>query len=589
MSDLEPPRPSLLRRLLFPLLILAVLCGAAYASYWAYGKLKGRQSRHLTKMATEYLQKNKAPEAEMSLETAIRLKPNNAEALRMLARLQGATGKGAESLETWQKLASSGEITLDDLAQYSMEASREGDQALAERLADAAATGGNTVLRHIIRANLLLSKNDIFGAEAEFRQAVEGDTTGNNRAMLARFLLTHRLNAETAPEIREMLSELSKRSDAIGLEALSTAITRGLVPPAELSVWTSALRVHPKATAQALLLADATDIQLQPETKPAVLAKMLERMKGAPVDDRAAGLQFLILMGEPVQTAGLLTRDEALNKRETLSLWLDAQSLTKNWPAILDILAQPNLPLPEHLSKLYRGRALVMSGKEAEGRAAYAEALQETAGGTRAEFLDTLAYLNLAGEDQLFDQGLQRALSDPATAKESFIRILPSLAMRQDAARTRRAYEIAAATSPELAKDLTLQNDLAYLGLLLDLPVDTKKIAFLSDANPRDFSFRITYALALLKAGKNKEALTLLENCEPDVHVDTLAPHQKAIVAIAMAANDRRNEALGVAAILPPQQLSKQEIELMRSYLTQTKTTPTPTPATPKKEASKKK
>jgi hypothetical protein len=588
MPDLDPPRRPLLRRLLFPLLILAVLSAAAYASYWAYGKLKGRQSRNLTKMAMEYLQQNKVAEAEMSLETAIRLKPNNAEALRVLARLQGATGKGAQSLETWQKLAASGGITLDDLAQYSMAASREGDQALAERLANAAAAGGNTVFKHVLRANLLLSKNDIPGAEAEFRQAVEVDTTGNSRAMLARFLLTRRLNAETAPEIREMLRELSKRPDALGLEALSTAITRGLVPPAELPVWTSALRLHPKSTAQALLLADATDIQLQPETKPAVLAKMLERMKGAPVDDRAAGLQFLILMGEPVQAAGLLTRDEAMNKRETLSLWLDAQSLTKNWPAILDALAQPNLPLPGHLAKLYRGRALVMSGKEAEGRAAYAEALQETAG-TKAEFLETLAYLNLAREDQLFDQGLQRALSDPATAKESFIRILPSVAMRRDAARTRRAYEIAAAASPELAKDLTLQNDLAYLNLLLGLPVDTKKIAFLSDANPRDFSFRVTYALALLKAGKSKEALTLLENCEPDVHVATLAPHQKAVVAIALAANERRNEALGVAAILPPQQLSVQEIELMRSYLAQSGTTPTPTPATPKKEAPKKK
>lgn len=588
MPDLDPPRRPLLRRLLFPLLILAVLSAAAYASYWAYGKLKGRQSRNLTKMAMEYLQQNKVAEAEMSLQTAVRLKPNNAEALRVLARLQGATGKGPQSLETWQKLAASGGITLDDLAQYSMAASREGDQALAERLANAAAGGGNTALKHVLRANLLLSKNDIPGAEAEFRQAVEVDTTGNSRAMLARFLLTRRLNAETAPEIREMLRELSKRPDAVGLEALSTAITRGLVPPAELPVWTSALRLHPKATAQALLLADATDIQLQPETKPAVLAKMLERMKGAPVDDRAAGLQFLILMGEPVQAAGLLTRDEAMNKRETLSLWLDAQSLTKNWPAILDALAQPNLPLPGHLAKLYRGRALLMSGKEAEGRAAYAEALQETAG-TKAEFLETLAYLNLAREDQLFDQGLQRALSDPATAKESFIRILPSVAMRRDAARTRRAYEIAAAASPELAKDLTLQNDLAYLNLLLGLPVDTKKIAFLSDANPRDFSFRVTYALALLKAGKSKEALTLLENCEPDVHVATLAPHQKAVVAIALAANERRNEALGVAAILPPQQLSVQEIELMRSYLAQSGTTPTPTPATPKKEAPKKK
>ena len=588
MPDLDPPRRPLLRRLLFPLLILVVLCVAAYASYWAYGKLKGRQSRHLTKMATEYLQKNKVAEAEMSLQTAVRLKPNNAEALRVLARLQGATGKGPQSLETWQKLAASGGITLDDLAQYSMAASREGDQALAERLANAAAAGGNTVFKHVLRANLLLSKNDIPGAEAEFRQAVEVDTTGNSRAMLARFLLTRRLNAETAPEIREMLRELSKRPDAVGLEALTAAITRGLVPPAELPVWISALRQHPKSTAQALLLADAADIQLQPETKPTVVAKMLERMKGASLEDRARGLQFLLRMEEPAQAASLLTRDEALKNRETLSLWLDAQSLTKNWPAVLDALSQPNLPLARHLTKLYRGRALLMSGKEAEGRAAFAEALQETEG-SKAEFLETLAYLNLVGEDQLFDQGLQRALSDPETAKESFLRILPSVASRRDAARTRRAYEMAAAASPELANDLTLQNDMAYLDLLLGLPVDIKKTAFLSEANPRDFSFRATHALALLKAGKNKEALSLLENCEPDIHVASLPPHQKAIVAIALAANGRRNEALGTASLLPPQQLSMQEFELVRSYLAQLETAATPTPTTPKKEAPKKK
>ena len=283
-------------------------------------------------MATEYLQKNKVAEAEMSLQTAVRLKPNNAEALRVLARLQGATGKGPQSLETWQKLAASGGITLDDLAQYSMAASREGDQALAERLANAAAAGGNTVFKHVLRANFLLSKNDIPGAEAEFRQAVEVDTTGNSRAMLARFLLTRRLNAETAPEIREMLRELSKRPDAVGLEALTAAITRGLVPPAELPVWISALRQHPKSTAQALLLADATDIQLQPETKPAVVAKMLERMQGASLEDRARGLQFLLRMEEPAQAASLLTRHLPKPFRKPKA---PRPSFLKPWPTLI--------------------------------------------------------------------------------------------------------------------------------------------------------------------------------------------------------------------------------------------------------------
>jgi hypothetical protein len=93
----------------------------------------------------------------------------------------------------------------------------------------------------------------------------------------------------------------------------------------------------------------------------------------------------------------------------------------------------------------------------------------------------------------------------------------------------------------------------------------------------------------LLKEGKNKEALFLLENCEPDIHVASLPPHQKAIVAIALAANGRRNDALGTASLLPPQQLSMQEFQLVRSCLAQLEPAPTPTPATPKKEAPKKK
>jgi thioredoxin-like negative regulator of GroEL len=590
MPDLAPPRRPLFRRLLFPLLILAILGGAAYASYWAYGKLKGRQSRHLTKMATEYLQQGKVAEATMSLETAVRLKPNNAEALRLLARLKGATGEGPKSLETWRKVSESGSLTLDDLAQYAAAAARENDWALAERIADAAATGGNPVLRHMIRAELLTSKNDLPGAEAELRLAMDADKTGNARIALARFLMTRRFNAETAPEVLELLREGSKLQDARGVDAIATALRLGLVPPAELPVWINALRAHPQANARALILADTVELQSTPASKPAVLEKMLQRMQGASVDDRAAGTQFLILIGEPAQAAALLSRDEALKNRDIFSLWLDAQSLTKNWPAILDALAQPNLPLPAYLAKLYSGRALVMSGKESEGRAAYAEALQQSSE-NKADFLQTLAYLNLAGEDQFFEQGFKHVLSDPATAKESFIKILPSVAMRRDATRTRRAYEIAAATSPELAKDLTLQNDISYLNLLLGLPEDTKKVAFQSDANPRDFAFRVTYALALLKAGKNKEALTLLENCEPDVFVPALPPHHKAIVAIALAANGRQNEALGAISTVPPQQLSVQEFELVRSYLAEPESTPTPAakPEPKKKEAPKKK
>jgi tetratricopeptide (TPR) repeat protein len=301
MPELESNLPlrSHSRRWIFILLILAVLGVGFYGSLWAYGKFKSRQSRNLTKMATEYLQQGKMEEAAMSLETAVRLKPNNAEALRLLAKLRTASGGGVKPLETWRKLAESGALTLDDLTQYASAAAREGDWALAERLADAAATGGNTLLRHLLRAELLASKNDFAGAEAELREGIESDKNDAAKAALARFLLTYRFNAETASEVLDLLRKLSKLQDDRGPEAIGTALTRGIVPPGELAVWIDALRTHPKSNARALILADTIELQSNPSSKPAVIEKLLKRMQGAPLADRAAAARFLLLANRP--------------------------------------------------------------------------------------------------------------------------------------------------------------------------------------------------------------------------------------------------------------------------------------------------
>ena len=93
--------------------------------------------------------------------------------------------------------------------------------------------------------------------------------------------------------------------------------------------------------------------------------------------------------------------------------------------------------------------------------------------------------------------------------------------------------------------------------------------------------------MAQLKAGRTKDALQTLEDCEPDVHVGTLPPHQKAIVACALAANGKRPEALAIMATVPPTALSVQEVALVQSFLAEAPL-PSPTP-TPKKTAPKKK
>ncbi len=520
----------------------------------------------------------------MGLETALRLEPGNAQALRLLARLRGAQGAGAESLDAMRRLADSGQLTLEDLSAYAAAAAREGDWALAERLADAAARGGNPVLRHLLRAELLASKDDLAGAEAELRAAAEVDKSGNGKAALARFLITSRLDGETAPEVLEMLRSLSARPDQIGAEALGGAISKGLVPRNELPAWIASLRAHPKTNPQLLLLADTTEIQLNPGSKADIAKKTADRLRTAQLRDRAAGLQWLVGLGEPALAASLLTRDEALQSRETLSVWLDALSLQKDWAAILEALDQPANPLPKHLQSLYKARSLAALDRAPESSAAYQQAYDESQA-DKEDFLETLAYLALAGQTQLFESGLQQSLAKPDLAEPALRALIPAVTRQRDAAKTRRIYELAAAI-PSLAENPTLQNDSDYLALLLGQPVDLEKISTRSASNPRDFSFRVTAALALLQDGRGKEALELLENCEPDVHVASLPPHQKTIVAASLAAAGRREEALQVASMLSPGSLSVQEFELLRDHLAPAEKTPAAPPKT--KTPSKK-
>lgn len=547
------------------LLVLAVLGVCAGGALWAKGKLERRQSRKLTAMATEYLREGKGEEARMGLQAALRLDPRNAEALRLEARLLLAQGANAEALDALRELTESGQLGFEDLTLYATLAAREGDTALADRLVNSAAAGGNAVLRHLLRAQVKGAANDPAGAEKELREAVALDESGEAGLFLARFLVSRRLNAETAPEVLALLKKLTGRPDQLGAEALVQGLSAGVVPPVELEGWITALRSHPEMNAQGLLLADAVEIRLRPATKAEVVGRMAARLQGKPLAERVQGMTMAMRVGEPQTASSLVEPAEAAGDVGIFSIWLDALGLQNRWAEILEALGREGQPLPEFLRGLYTGRALVAQGKMAEGRRAYGNAL-EGAFPKREEFLMAVAYLGRVGEDDLFEQGLRKALEDPDGRAEVMRAVVPAVAGRLDATRTRRVYEIAA-SMPGGGEDMVLRNDMDYLALVVGQPVDVATIAERSRANPRDFALRVTHAMALLRSGNGKQALQELENCEPDVHVATLIPQQKAVVAAALALNGRNQEAQAVAMSIPPMSLSKQEADFLVACL----------------------
>ena len=554
-------------------LTLLASTGTAWGFFWVNAKLKVRYSQEFFEVAQTYLSAGKTREAVISLNSSLRMMPDNPSALRLLARIQTSQNQ-PDALETWKKLMATGKGQFEDLGIYAEVAVKQQDWALADRLADATAATGNKAMPHLIRARLLSLKGNPALIETELRQAVEKDETLVSKRALAELLLSQRLNEKKSKEAFEILREISKSQEASGAEALATALFKGVVPSEELPRWITAIRAHPLSSQRCLCMADYTESVLGLASHESVAAKLHARVEKAPLKDRAEGMEWLVSMGKPDLAANLLTPSEAQMSESSYYTWLDANSLIGNWAVVLKSLDDPANPIKEdYLIQLYKAGAYVTAGRQQEADPLFISVLEQTQE-DKTKFLKCLAFLNVSRRDELFETGLKRVLSDSSSAADSFKALLPSTYLRRDSAATLRYYELASATAPQLASEIALQNDLFYLKILMGQQQVAEKLAALSQANPMDRSLRITHAFAVFKGGDHAGALKVLEGSEQQIAASTLFPHEKAVVTAILTANDRTKDAELVARMIQPNQLSIQEIQLVQnSFASQKKAT----------------
>jgi len=327
-------------------------------------------------------------------------------------------------------------------------------------------------------------------------------------------------------------------------------------------------------------MADYTESLSGLASHESVVAKIKARVEKAPVKDRAEAIEWLFRMGEPALAAGLLSPSEAQMAESSYYVWLDANSQIGNWPAVLKSLDDPANPIKEDfLINLYKASAYSATSRKEEAESLFQSAYEQTHADNE-KFLKCLAFLNISRRDDLFENGLRELLSDPINATSSFKALLPSAYLRRDSAATLRFYELAATTSPQLAEDIAIQNDLLYLKILMGPSQNAKEAAALSQANPMDQSLRVTHAFAVFKSGDPAEALNILETSEQGMAASTLLPHEKAVLAAILNANDRTKDAELVTRMVQPNQLSVQEIQLVQnSFSSRKQDSPPPTSA----------
>jgi len=525
--------------------------------------VEAQQSSKLARLGAEYLANGDRESARMSAQTSLRLTPNNADALRILAQILGSEGRTAKALEVYQKLGETGQATMTEFKEYAVTASKAGYTSIADWIGGWVAQQGEPDFPHLMRATTLESEGRTLEAKAEYQLALRAVRNDRTKRAMARFLLANSDLGESDAQVFELLEDITKNNGDAGHEALLVGLLSGVVPDQNLPEWMARLRAHPLANEQSLAVADAIEVEADPSAKPRLVAAMLKRVFGKSLDDRLLAGRWLLRHGEASQVEKILPLDQARSRPDAFVLWIEARAAAGDWRAVLDAADSNPQAFPPGMRLLLRGQALKKIGRPNDARADYLRAITECQGNPSL-LIPALAFLQSDEEGEIFRQYSRPLLANEATALAAIQQLAPTLQQRGDAQAVRDFLQFAADAGP-LSTYAALQNEMAYLDLVLGRPVPLATLQERARNFPDDPAFRFTLALAQLRQGRKAEAIVTAGTQK--LRVRDLAPQHQLILACILAANGQTEKATRIRQILQIAPLTRQERELLAKYL----------------------
>jgi hypothetical protein len=114
------------------------------------------------------------------------------------------------------------------------------------------------------------------------------------------------------------------------------------------------IREHPIKRLPILLLADSIEAKLDPASKPRIATGLVERVRGASLQERLQAARWLLANGEGTRAVEILPLSDALADTNAMWTWVDLAAAIGQWDTMREALALPANPLPAHLSKILR-------------------------------------------------------------------------------------------------------------------------------------------------------------------------------------------------------------------------------------------
>jgi Flp pilus assembly protein TadD len=498
------------------------------------------QERHLVRRAAGYLAGGDAKTASLNVRRALQLNPDSLEAVRMMAQIAEKAGDGTEL--TWRRrVVELQPGSIDDALALVRSALRAGDLGSAQKaLNDIAPLAQQTPAYHAALGRLAEMRNKPADAETHWAKALElapADTAYQVQLAMLQLGSTDRAKRDAARETLERLRGDTERRAAATRALITDGGMRG-EDPQRLRALSAELQSYAEATFNDRILyleilrqlkdpgfADyLAGLQKQAVTKPTDLASLISWMSN---HDAAEAVRF----------ASTVPADVAAKWPVPLAV---AEALTKaqDWAGLHAALGSSDWAAFEFLRRAYLARAFRGEQQQTAGDGEWARAQKAASQHPEALLMLARTVSQWGWQNETLE--LLWALSKAREIRMEALQLLyQHYAKSGDTGGVYRVLLRSAEIAPD---DLTVQNNLAQVSLLLDAdPERARKIAAeLAKKEPTNAAYVSTYAFSLYSRGEIEAALQAMETLTPE---QLQAPSIAAYYGVILAAAGQKEKA----------------------------------------------
>lgn len=533
-----------------PVLVPAVVVVAALGFYF----FTGWRAHDLARKARANVRAGELRYALIQAESARSLRANDPAVLRAYA-VALAANNSPKALEVWDRIREAGPLSVEDLSEEASAAVRLADDAKFNAVVAGLEAVGKPGESDAWRARRAWQQKNFSEAERLMRLAVQRDPTIALRLELAQLLGT--INTKEAlAEAVQIVDAMSSEPD--GDKALAFGLTMIPAGPATRLSWARKAFADPNPENEALLPAASALVTDRHASVAEIVSQLQPVFTGAKPEERGSYARWLLDHKRPDEALVFARSSDARVSRGAFLVRAEALSAKGDWENLLK-LVDAGSPVNETVNFLLRARAERGLGRDAAADSDLRKAIKASAG--RGILPELLVQVDEMGKTELASQTLLQLCSD-RTVSEYALRVARWRFSQRGEPRLREeALRRALVATPSAAT----VRDLERLRRLMNRePVDLAETQAALEAEPGNIDFRLTYALALLNAGRAAEARKALEPCEAIRH--QLLPGQKAVVVAVLGATGSRNEGIALARTMKSSQLTDAEYRLVYQF-----------------------